>query len=347
MKTTNIFLALALLLSTFTFAQVGIGTTMPDSSAALDVKSSTLGFLPPRMTTLERDAINGGTWAEGLTIYNTNTKCLESYNGTDWISICDGSVTTTATCQNDVSVGTGTIVQMMYNYDGVYNTNEYSWCAREITQAIEDAAHADPAPLSGKTWLDRNLGAYQVATASTDAASYGDMYQWGRSMDGHAKRVQRTGNLAEEGGGAQGTMVNSTTPTPADTPTNALFITSAADWRSTSSNTLWTSSGGTNNPCPTGYYVPTSTQLQTLEDWLDYDLDRIARAVEDTELNMPAPGGRNSTTGSLDFVGSRPGYWSSSVIGVAYASYLTFDSSNSQLSVLGRAYGISVRCLKD
>jgi hypothetical protein len=47
------------------------------------------------MTTAERDVINSGVWAEGLTIYNTDTKCLELYNGTDWISVCDGSVATT------------------------------------------------------------------------------------------------------------------------------------------------------------------------------------------------------------------------------------------------------------
>ena len=38
-------------------------------------------------------------------------------------------------------------------------------------------------PTTGKTWMDRNLGASQVATSSTDANSYGDLYQWGRAAD--------------------------------------------------------------------------------------------------------------------------------------------------------------------
>lgn len=38
---------------------------------------------------------------------------------------------------------------------------------------------------TGKVWMDRNLGASQVATSSTDANSYGDLYQWGRAKDGH------------------------------------------------------------------------------------------------------------------------------------------------------------------
>ena len=40
-----------------------------------------------------------------------------------------------------------------------------------------------------KIWLDRNLGATQVATSFNDAASYGDLYQWGRSADGHQLRT--------------------------------------------------------------------------------------------------------------------------------------------------------------
>ena len=33
-------------------------------------------------------------------------------------------------------------------------------------------------PTTGKTWMDRNLGASQAATSSTDADAYGDLYQW-------------------------------------------------------------------------------------------------------------------------------------------------------------------------
>jgi hypothetical protein len=43
-------------------------------------------------------------------------------------------------------------------------------------------------PATGKTWMDRNLGAAQLATASNDVAAYGDLYQWGRFSDGHQCR---------------------------------------------------------------------------------------------------------------------------------------------------------------
>ena len=53
-----------------------------DSSAMLDVKSSTKGLLMPRMTTVQRLAI--AKPAMGLMVYDTDTKSAWSYNGTGW-----------------------------------------------------------------------------------------------------------------------------------------------------------------------------------------------------------------------------------------------------------------------
>ena len=71
------------------FAQsgsVGINNdgTSPDASAMLDVSSTTKGFLPPRMTTNQRDAISSPV--AGLTIYNTTKNCNETYNGSSWVT---------------------------------------------------------------------------------------------------------------------------------------------------------------------------------------------------------------------------------------------------------------------
>ena len=62
---------------------VGIGTTVPAATAALEVSSTTRGFLPPRLSTGERNAISAP--AEGLVIYNSTTKSLEFYNGSTWV----------------------------------------------------------------------------------------------------------------------------------------------------------------------------------------------------------------------------------------------------------------------
>lgn len=73
-------------------AQVGINTTGedPNPHAILDVSSSVKGFLPPRMTTSERNEISGNIPA-GLMIYNTTTNCLNFYNGSSWQEQCGGS----------------------------------------------------------------------------------------------------------------------------------------------------------------------------------------------------------------------------------------------------------------
>ena len=92
---TKLFFAAAFLTVGAASAQtggVGVGTTTPDASSALDVTSTTKGFLMPRMTTTERTAITSP--ATGLQVYDTDTNSQWYYNGTVWVqgaSKADGS----------------------------------------------------------------------------------------------------------------------------------------------------------------------------------------------------------------------------------------------------------------
>jgi hypothetical protein len=61
--------------------KVGAATAQ-NGSAVLDIESTTRGFLPPRMTTAQRDAI--ASPAQGLQIFNTTTTKTETYDGTTW-----------------------------------------------------------------------------------------------------------------------------------------------------------------------------------------------------------------------------------------------------------------------
>jgi len=61
---------------------ITLGTGAPDASAIMDMKSTTQGALPPRMTTVQRDAIVAP--AEGLLIFNTTTNSLEIFSSATW-----------------------------------------------------------------------------------------------------------------------------------------------------------------------------------------------------------------------------------------------------------------------
>lgn len=89
----------ALLFITFSAnAQLGVGTPTPNASAQLDVTSTTKGFLPPRMTAAQRDAISSPI--AGLIIYCSDCGEPQYYNGTSWVSMTGG-----------VGPGIGTVYQ--------------------------------------------------------------------------------------------------------------------------------------------------------------------------------------------------------------------------------------------
>ena len=62
--------------------QVAIGTDTPDSTSILTLSSTTQGFLLPRMTTAQMEAISSPT--EGLMVYNTTQNAVYYHNGTTW-----------------------------------------------------------------------------------------------------------------------------------------------------------------------------------------------------------------------------------------------------------------------
>ena len=68
--------------------RVGIGTTNPDPSAVLEVKSTTQGLLLPRMTADQRDNIADP--AQGLVVYCTNCGKkgqINVFSGTEWTNM--------------------------------------------------------------------------------------------------------------------------------------------------------------------------------------------------------------------------------------------------------------------
>jgi hypothetical protein len=63
-------------------AHISTNATGANASAMLDVTSTTKGFLPPRMTTTQKNAI--ASPAAGLVVYDSTTNKLQCYNGSTW-----------------------------------------------------------------------------------------------------------------------------------------------------------------------------------------------------------------------------------------------------------------------
>jgi hypothetical protein len=83
--------------------RVGINTITPDPSASLDIESTTQGFLPPRMTTTQKNAISSP--ATGLVVFDTTLAYLQEYNGTSWTSVAPDTGITQLT--GDLTAGPG------------------------------------------------------------------------------------------------------------------------------------------------------------------------------------------------------------------------------------------------
>jgi len=98
-------LLLSFSLSTFSQVAINADGSLPDSSAMLDVKSTEMGFLPPRMSAAEKFRISNP--AEGLIIFNTTSNALEVFNGSKWMSYTSGGVIIDPTNYQVAIGGTG------------------------------------------------------------------------------------------------------------------------------------------------------------------------------------------------------------------------------------------------
>lgn len=219
------------------------------------------------------------------------------------------------------------------NYDG-NKLNEGEDLKRESSKSTRDTNTIIVEirnPVTGRTWMDRNLGASRAAISPVDFFAYGDLYQWGRGADGHQLRnssiISRRNRLSKK--------------------SHNSFITSSAlaswDWSSPHNNNLWQGVDGINNPCPFGYRLPTETEWE--EERASWELNNAHGAFL-SPLKLPMAGARRGSTGALFVVGTYGGYWSSTVSG-KNARGLRFIAGKVGTNSNGRAYGLSVRCIKD
>ncbi len=196
-------------------------------------------------------------------------------------------------------------------------------------------------PVTGETWMDRNLGAAQVATNTKDELSFGWLYQWGRDTDGHQKRTATT----------QSDGPTSSTPTPNHDIYIGMESGTGGDWLIPHNDNLWQGVNGINNPCPTGYRIPTITEWEAeISSWYSED----SLGAFSSPLKLPIAGERDGNGGissnSTNYSGS---YWSSTIDTDPNSYYsnestmIKITSDYVRIESRPRAYGLSIRCIKD
>jgi hypothetical protein len=293
----------------------------------------------------EKDAEGETTfqWYQATTATGTNETAI------------DGAVSKTFTIKDEqngkflrVSVtpkaktGTTTGLEVKSQYTGAVGseTVTFVYNGSEVTYGTITSTTTQ------KKWLDRNLGAGRRAESVDDYLAYGDMFQWGRSADGH-QLVIRTGINDTDVTGVNGTT-STTAPyetSADDTPETNKFIVikgSPGDWRVPFNNDLWQGVSGINNPCPAGWRIP------TVDEWTAETITNASDAFDKLKLTYTGQRGKNSGVVSLSTSGL---YWSSTPLefipGSWGSAFASFDATTFGTNTTNRAMAQGCRCVKD
>ncbi len=172
MKRARLFFVIIIMIASYGLvAQVSINTdgNASDGSAMLDVKSTDKGFLPPRMTEAQRDAI--ASPANGLLIYQTDeTPGYYYYTGTNWVGLTgtgSGAISTSSLIDADGN-----------NYSTIAVGNQV-WMAENLRVTHYRNGDAIPNETNSTTWSGLTSGAYcWYDNDPANKTTYGALYNW-------------------------------------------------------------------------------------------------------------------------------------------------------------------------
>jgi uncharacterized protein (TIGR02145 family) len=194
-----------------------------------------------------------------------------------------------------------------------------------------------------KCWMDRNLGATAIPTSKVDVNGFGDLFQWGRGDDGHQSRTSST----------------TTSLSSSVVPNHFDFIITSGNWLSTQNDNLWQGTNGVNNPCPSGFRLPTEAEMST--EWLSWGSYNATGAFGGTGtgsgLRLTITGKRGSDgvvvnsgiNANLNLSTEQGFYWTSSVNTGGNLTFVRILNFSTNAGTIGSARGVgcSVRCIKN
>jgi len=174
-------------------------------------------------------------------------------------------------------------------------------------------------PVTGKVWMDRNLGASEVCTSSDDKKCYGDYYQWGRYPDGHEKADSATTLKTASSFVAE----------------SGKFVISSYDW--TKSDVSGAKRSENYNICPVGFRLPSIDELQE---------EQISNSDEAySSLKLPTAGER-TRQGRFKDKGSKGYLLSTSSVYANNYKLLNYNSGYASYALSSRTAGVPARCIK-
>jgi uncharacterized protein (TIGR02145 family) len=312
------------------------GTIVSNGNAAITQSGivwSKTNTTPSLTDSMVAGTTSSGSFTTNLTNLNFNTVYYIRAFATNSVGTGYGNVVTLNTA-NDTS-------KVQFTYNGKVVT--YGIIISQTT---------------GKKWLDRNLGATQVATAVDDYKAYGDLFQWGRPADRH-QLINWTSSTA-------GTPVNGVTMVLAtsDFPGQSNFIGSdtSADWRNDQNRNRWNTVP--QGSCPEGWHVPNHSEWAAEIIKTPGGVGTAtnggmsSQATAYSQLKLTIGGYRlgytdgSDAAGTLRRAGTTGYYWSSDDYIDPGAPYplgyeMFIGPSSADLLPGAKTWGFSIRCIKN
>ena len=182
----NTITTLLLVTAFFSQAQVGIGVAPEniEPSAQLEVKSTSKGFLPPRMLAAERDLISN--LAAGLVLWCTDcgTKGeMQVYNGTEWTNMIGGTASAKPRVVGD-SFGGGIIAYILQPTDSGFDSNVQHGLIAATSDQSSNAQWGCMSDVVGASGTAIGTGKSNTTIITTSCATSGIAAQIAMSYNG-------------------------------------------------------------------------------------------------------------------------------------------------------------------